>query len=130
MTLGEKAEQAVTHRPNSYVPGKTLARLLGLDFSKSPDAINHAMHWGQGALAAGIRGAMSYYGIVGPFGSYIFMGIRLLIDQTLENLTGVGAPPWTWPVNEQIIDLLHKAIFAAVTGYVADRIIVGEALNA
>jgi hypothetical protein len=100
-------------------------------------------------LAAGIRGAMSYYGIVGPFGSYLFMGVRLLIDQTLENWTGVGALPWyvyswqheqepvhwphvnrTWPVNEQIIDLLHKAVFAAVTGYVADRVIVGEALNA
>lgn len=33
-------------------------------------------------------------------------------------------------MNEQIIDLLHKAMFAAVTGYVADRYIVGEALNA
>jgi hypothetical protein len=45
---------------------------------------NNAMHWGQGMFAAGIRGAMGYYGIVGPFGSYLFMGMRLLIDQTLE----------------------------------------------
>ncbi|OCT51906.1 hypothetical protein CLCR_09102 [Cladophialophora carrionii] len=130
MTLGEKTEQALTHRPNSYVPGKTLARLFNLDFHAQPERINHAMHWGQGMLAAGVRGAMSYYGIVGPFGSYIFMGVRLLVDQTLENWTGVGALPWTWPVSEQIIDLLHKAVFAAVTGYVADRIILGEALNA
>lgn len=106
-----------------------------------------AMHWGQGVLAAGIRGLMSYYGIVGPFGSFLFMGVRLLIDQTLENTTGVGALPWydgscpqfprkanvsnrTWPVNEQIIDLVHKAVFAFTTGYVADRLILGEALNA
>ena len=34
----------------------------------------------------------------------------LLNDQTLENATGVGAPPWTWPTDEQVIDLLHKAI--------------------
>ncbi len=30
MTLGEKAEQALTGRPNSYVPAHTLERLLGL----------------------------------------------------------------------------------------------------
>lgn len=130
MTIGEKGEQALTHRPNSYVPGKTLARLFNLNFDAQPDKINLTMHWGQGMLAAGIRGAMSYYGIVGPFGSYMFMGVRLLVDQTLENWTGVGALPWTWPVNEQIIDLAHKAVFAAVTGYVADRIILGQALNA
>lgn len=94
MTLGEKVEQLITNRPNSYVPGKTLARLIGASFHDKPDTLNHAMHWGQGILAAGIRGAMSFYGIVGPFGSFMFMGIRLLIDQTLENWTGVGALPW------------------------------------
>jgi len=154
MTFGEKAEQALTNRPNSDVPGKTLARLLGISptyYNSHSTGVNWAMHWGQGIAAAGIRGVMSYYGIVGPFGSYLFMGVRLLIDQTLENWTGVGALPWlvhrnamhycelevltvlcsrTWPVNEQIIDLLHKGIFAAVTGYVADRLILGEALNA
>ncbi|EMC93080.1 hypothetical protein BAUCODRAFT_37992 [Baudoinia panamericana UAMH 10762] len=133
MTIAEKAEQAITKRPNSHVPGKTLATLLGVSpsyYGQRPETFNHAMHWGQAAAAATLRGVMSYYGIVGPFGSFIFMGIRLLVDQTLENYTGVGALPWTWPVGEQIIDLMHKAIFAAVTGYVADRAIIGESLNA
>ncbi|KAI1610377.1 hypothetical protein EDD37DRAFT_22179 [Exophiala viscosa] len=130
MTLFEKAEQALTHRPNSEVPGKTLSRLFNLNYESSPFAINHTMHWGQGILAAGIRGLMAYNGIVGPFGSFLFMGVRLLIDQTLENATGVGTLPWTWPVNEQIIDLVHKAVFAFTTGYVADRLILGEAPNA
>jgi hypothetical protein len=30
MTLGEKLEQALTHRPNSVVPAHILERLLGL----------------------------------------------------------------------------------------------------
>ena len=30
MTAGEKLEQLVTHRPNSYVPGHMLERLLRL----------------------------------------------------------------------------------------------------
>jgi hypothetical protein len=50
MTLGEKAEQAVTHRPSSFVPAHTLERLLGLP--TKPDrqrrGFNLAMHWGQG----------------------------------------------------------------------------------
>jgi hypothetical protein len=30
MTLGEKAEQAITGRPGSHVPGRVLERLAGL----------------------------------------------------------------------------------------------------
>jgi len=129
MTLSEKVEQVFTHRPNSYVPGKTLARLLGVSLHGKPDNMNLAMHWGQGIAAAALRGVMSCYGICGPFGSFIFMGFRLLLDQTLENWTGVGDLPWTWPANEQAIDLLHKGAFAFVTGYFCDRWIVGPAKN-
>jgi hypothetical protein len=53
------------------------------------------------------------------------MNLRLLNDQALENATGVGSPPWTWPVDEQVIDLVHKGIYAAATGIVADRLISG-----
>jgi len=49
----------------------------------------------------------------------------LLNDQTLENATGVGAPPWTWPVDEQIIDLIHKGIYAFTTGAVVDAFVLG-----
>ena len=55
MTLGAKAEQALTHRPNSFVPAHTLERLLGLPFK--PDVqrrgSNLAMHWGQGIALGG-----------------------------------------------------------------------------
>lgn len=127
MTAGEKLEQAVTRRPNSYVPAHTLERLLGRP--KKPDAerlwMNWTMHWGQGVLLGGVRGLMAARGVRGPVGSFMFLNLRLLNDQTLENATGVGAPPWTWPVDEQAIDLLHKAIYAFTTGAVADRLIPG-----
>ena len=129
MTAAEKVEQAVTRRPNSYVPGKTLAVLTG----RNPDDYDHrcgwnwTMHWGQGMLLGAVRGIMAQHGVRGPFGSYMFTGFRLLNDQTLENATGVGSPPWTWPVDEQIIDLAHKGIYGFVTGLVADRLIPGPA---
>ncbi len=128
MTAAEKLEQAITGRPNSYVPAHTLERLLGLP--RKPDSerlwLNWAMHWGQGIILGAVRGLMARRGLRGPVGSFLFMNLRLLNDQTLENATGVGAPPWTWPVDEQVIDLLHKAVYAFVTGTVADRLIASS----
>ena len=125
MTAAEKLEQAITRRPDSYVPAHTLERLLGL--AQKPDEerlwLNRGMHWGQGILLGAARGLMAERGLRGPVGSFLFLNLRLLNDQTLENATGVGAPPWTWPLDEQAIDLLHKAVYAVVTGVVADRLI-------
>jgi hypothetical protein len=49
--------------------------------------------------------------------------IRLATDQTLENATGVGAPPVTWPRSELVIDIAHKAIYSFATGLFADALI-------
>jgi hypothetical protein len=127
MTAVEKLEQAVTRRPNSYVPAHTLERLLRLPHK--PDAerrgLNWVMHWGQGILLGATRGLMAKRGLRGPVGSLLFFNLRLLNDQTLENATGVGAPPWTWPVDEQVIDLLHKGVYAFITGLIADWLVAG-----
>ncbi len=127
MTMAEKMEQHFTRRPNSYVPAHTLERLLGLP--DKPDSertvLNWTMHWGQGILLGVVRGWMAEKGVRGPVGSFLHMNLRLLNDQTLENATGVGALPWTWPPDEQWIDLLHKGVYAFTTGIVADRLIEG-----
>ena len=125
MTLAEKVEQAFTGRPNSYVPGHTLERLLGLSAKPDRDrlGLNWAMHWGQGIALGAVRAWMAKRGFGGPFGSFLFLNLRLLNDQSLENATGVGAPPWTWPRDEQAIDIAHKAVYAFVTGAVADRLV-------
>lgn len=127
MTAAEKVEQVFTRRPDSYVPAHTLERLLRLP--RKPDEerlwLNWAMHWGQGILLGAVRGLMAERGMRGPVGSFLFMNLRLFNDQTLENTTGVGALPWTWPVDEQVIDLLHKGVYAFATGAVADRLVAG-----
>lgn len=129
MTAAEKLEQMLTGRPNSFVPAHTLERLLRLPSKPDEERLgmNWAMHWGQGMVLGAVRGLMAERGLRGPAGSFMFMNLRLLNDQSLENATGVGAPPWTWPVDEQVIDLLHKGIYAFVTGMVADRLIAGPA---
>ncbi|QJY47535.1 hypothetical protein [Pseudonocardia broussonetiae] len=124
MTLGEKVEQRFTHRPDSLVPARVLQRLTGLPErpANRSGAANWTMHIGQGALIGVLRSVMAHAGLRGPVASAMFAVVRLTNDQVLENATGVGAPPQTWPRPELAVDLLHKAVFAAATGIVADAL--------
>jgi hypothetical protein len=124
MTAAEKLEQRLTGRPDSHVPGRTLERLLSLPewSGRQPRLLNLGMHFGQGALLGALRGVMAGAGLRGPWASAMFLAVRLTNDQTLENATGVGAPPWTWPRRELMVDVAHKAVYAFATGMVADRL--------
>ncbi|MBW3648897.1 MAG: hypothetical protein KY440_14215 [Actinobacteria bacterium] len=129
MTVGEKIEQAVTHRPNSYVPGRSLGTLLTgqqPDDTDRPLLLNHAMHWGTGAALGALRGVWAAVGLRGPRAHAAHTVVRLSFDQTMENATGVGAPPRTWPVAEQLLDSGHKALYSLVTGILAERLVAPE----
>jgi hypothetical protein len=123
MTAGEKLEQLMTRRPNSYVPARALLTVLGMKPSddETPDAWNHAMHWTTGALLGALRGVWAATGIRGTDANIAHTAVRLAFDQTVENATGVGAPPSTWPALERSVDVGHKAVYSSVTGMVADR---------
>lgn len=124
MTATEKLEQRLTGRPNSYVPAHTLAHVLGL---RRPDddrwSRNMAMHWANGVVLGAARGIMAAANLRGPWAATLHTPLRLAWDQTLENYTGVGAPPWTWPRHEIAIDVFHKTIFSLATGAAADALI-------
>ncbi|WP_309071040.1 hypothetical protein [Arthrobacter sp.] len=125
MAVGEKLEQAVTHRPNSYVPARALLALLGKQTGDGakPVVWNHLMHYATGAALGALRGIWAVTGIRGVHANLWHTVIRLGFDQTIENSTGVGAPPATWPAGERAVDVLHKAVFSVVTGVVADRVL-------
>ena len=124
MTGAEKLEQALTGRPNSYVPARTLAHLLGLPHPEE-DRLgrNWLMHYGTGAAAGIGRAAMARANVRGPAASFMHTWIRLATDQTLENATGVGAPPVNWPRSELVIDVAHKAVYSFATGLFADALV-------
>jgi hypothetical protein len=86
-------------------------------------ARNLAMHYGTGALVGALRGIMAAANLRGPWASLMHGQIRLSVDQTLENATGVGAPPWTWPRDELVIDLTHKQLYSLATGALADALV-------
>lgn len=124
MTASEKIEQRVTGRPDSHVPARVLERLTGMPERRGQQsrAVNLAMHYGQGALAGVVRSLMANAGLRGPLASAKFTVVRLTNDQILENATGVGAPPQTWPRSELVADLFHKTVYAFATGLVADAL--------
>jgi hypothetical protein len=125
MTAGEKLEQALTRRPDSYVPARTLLTLLGQrpGDDDRPTGWNHLMHFGTAAAVGTLRGVWAAVGLRGPRANLTHTVVRLAVDQTLENVTGVGAPPRTWPIQEQAIDVLHKAVYSVTTGVLADRLV-------
>lgn len=125
MTAGEKAEQAVTHRPNSYMPARTLSALLGRPTGRDEQTVarNWAMHYGTGIVAGALRGLLAERGLRGPLASLLHTGMRFSLDQSLENGLGVGSPPWTWPRQEFVIDVGHKAVYAFATGAVVDALL-------
>jgi hypothetical protein len=88
-----------------------------------PVVWNHAMHWGTGVVVGALRGVWALIGLRGPQANTAFAVLRLATDQTLENASGVGAPPATWPRQELLIDIAHKAIYALATGMAADRLV-------
>ncbi|MBV9195004.1 MAG: hypothetical protein JO168_12735 [Solirubrobacterales bacterium] len=108
MIAASKLEQSLTDRPNSYIPAHTLAHLLRLPDADSDRWVrNMVMHYASGAIAGSLRGVMSAANLRGRFASLMHLNLRLSFDQTLENATGVGAPPWTQPRDELVIDLLR-----------------------
>jgi hypothetical protein len=126
MTAAEQVEQRLTGRPDSYVPARTLTALTTgrrLPASARPPVRNHLMHWGTGAAVGALRGVWSASGLRGWRASAWHTSLRLATDQTLENATGVGAPPWTWSRRDQVVDVGHKAVYSFVTGALADLLV-------
>jgi hypothetical protein len=81
------------------------------------------MHFGTAAAVGTLRGVWAAVGLRGPRANLAHTVVPLAVDQTLENVTGVGAPTRTWPIQEQAIDLLHKAVYSVTTGVLVDRLV-------
>jgi hypothetical protein len=89
----------------------------------------HGMHYLAGATAGAMRGLMSASNLRGPLASLMHANLRLSFDQTLENATGVAAPPGTWPRDELIVDTAHKSLYALVTRAISGALIPPSATS-
>lgn len=125
MTLAERLEMAVSGREASQVPGQVGAHLLpGRDPDSSSDVarLNSPVHWAHGISMGALRGALDVAGMRGPQASVVHFALLWGGDAALYRALGIADVPWRWDADELAADMLHKGVYAAVTGAVYDAL--------
>ena len=123
MTVSERLEMAVSGRGASTVPGQVGAHLLPRqDPSSTTDVarLNIPVHWAHGISMGALRGALDQAGLRGLPASAAHFALLWGGDAALYRALGIADVPWRWDADELAPDLLHKDVYAAVTGAVYD----------
>ena len=125
MTLSERLEMAVTGREPSLVPGEVGAHLLpGRDPQAPSDVarLNSPVHWAHGISMGAVRGLLGVGGMRGATATAAHFGLVWGGDASLYRGLAVADVPWRWTGQELATDLLHKGLYAVVTGAVHDAL--------
>ena len=125
MTAAQTAEMRVSGRKPSLVPGQVASKLLGLnpDNNEALSRISTRMHWAHGMTMGCARALLGQAGLRGPSATAAHFALMWSGDITLYKALGIAAWPWQWSLEELIPDVLHKGIYAAVTGAVYDALV-------
>ncbi len=125
MTLTERLEMTISGRAPSTVPGQVGAHLLpGADPREESDVarLNGPVHWAHGISMGALRGALDGMGLRGPAASAAHFALLWTGDVALYRTLGIADAPWRWSGDELATDVLHKGVYAAVTGAVYDAL--------
>lgn len=125
MTASQRVERTVTGRDASHVPGRTLLLLAGRSPSDAdrPVAATLAMVVATSAALGALREVWRASGLLRIRADVAQTLTRIIVDQTLENAAGAGAPPRTWRSGEGVVEVLHAAVAAVATGVVVERLV-------
>ena len=125
MTLSERVEMSLSGRAPSTVPGQVGAHLLpGADPTNPSDVarLSGPVHWGHGVAMGALRGVLDVAGLEGPAASAAHFALVWGGDAALYRTLGIADVPWRWSADELGADLLHKGVYAAVTGAVYEAL--------
>jgi len=125
MTASERLEMALTGREASKIPGQVGAHLVpGRNPSSPADVsrLNSPVHWVHGISMGTVRAALDAAGLRGLEASAVHFALLWSGDAALYKALGIAEAPWQWDADELAVDLLHKGIYAAVTGAVYDAL--------
>lgn len=123
MTVSELLEMSLSGREGSRVPGQVGAHLLpNRDPQSSSDVatLNNPVHWVHGISMGAVRGLLDVAGLRGPAASAAHFALLWGGDATLYRALGIADVPWRWAAADLGTDLLHKGVYAAVTGLTYD----------
>ena len=125
MTLTQRLEMSVSGRAPSTVPGQVGAHLLpGADPAVPGDVarLGGPVHWGHGIAMGALRGVLDVAGLHGPSATAAHFALVWGGDAALYRALGIADVPWRWSGDELATDLVHKGVYAAVTGAVYDAV--------
>ena len=125
MTVTQRLEMAITGRQGSRVPGEVGASLLLVkDRNSSRDAVqlNVAVHWAHGIIMGALRAALDGAGFRGAPASLAHFALVWGGDAALYRTLSIADVPWRWAPDELATDVLHKGVYAAVTGVIYDAL--------
>ena len=125
MTVTQRVEMSLSGRAPSTVPGQVGASLVpGADPAVPADVarLNAPVHWGHGIAMGALRGVLDIAGLRGPSATAAHFALVWGGDAALYRALGVADVPWRWSAGELGADLLHKGVYAAVTGAVYDAL--------
>lgn len=125
MTASERLEMSMSGREASQVPGQVGAHLLPGKDPKSPSEVsrlNSPVHWVHGIGMGVLRAALDAGGLRGPGASAAHFALVWGGDAALYRALGIADAPWEWDADELAADMLHKGVYAAVTGAVYDAL--------
>ncbi len=122
MDLSSSTEMYWRGRQPSVVPGKAtnkLLRLVGVPEleGRSLKILSHWTHWMYGAGWGIVFWLLvPVAGLPLALGGVVFFFVVWLTEQFELPLLGIGVPwPWTWGVEENLIDAWHHVVYAAGT---------------
>jgi hypothetical protein len=123
MTLSQRLEMSVSGRPGSQVPGQVGASLLpGSDPGSSSDVqrLNAPVHWAHGVTMGALRGGLDAAGLQGAAASAAHFALVWGGDAALYRALNLADMPWRWEPDALATDVLHKGVYATVTGVAYD----------
>ncbi len=116
LSLTDTLERRFISNSNSQAADKT-QQALGLSDDEAADSslLDHAVHFGYGAVAGAIRGAVLGFGFTGILGKLLYWGTTALSSKTILPALGLSPklqqkPPRSLPAN-----LAHHLIYAVVS---------------
>jgi len=118
LTVAESAEQRLTGRQSSTIPGQVGTKLAGKDPATNPALVarlNPIVHWVHGISLGAVRGLLDLTGLSALAATVVFVPLVWGGDALLYRMLGIAPAPWKWERGELLTDLYGKGVLALAT---------------
>lgn len=124
ITLSQMIEMKLDGRKPSEVPAEAADKVLGVAHKDqdSKESFSTAVHWGYGTAWGAVRGIISEAGLNGWVASAVHFGAVYTAAQIMLPSMQLARPVYKRNAGSIVADVLHHAVYAAVTGLVYDAL--------